>query len=164
MLELDRAGTSLLDVLFPKRTAPKPVGGRYIGLPDGRALHRVLASGRAGHWALVTVHVVELARLDDEHAVKVLRLLVGRLDEILNDDATVYQTGGGLAVLAGPGDDRYQMRHGTLLLRKAVIRKLTEPDLSCAGVPPLTLTFEASTGELSRLRAGGGARRRSGNV
>ncbi|GAA4078044.1 hypothetical protein GCM10022214_39930 [Actinomadura miaoliensis] len=140
----------------------EPVQDRGVDLPDEHALHRMLDSGRDGYWALVTVHVEQPAELDGERAGTVLRTLVGRLGEILNSEATVYRTRDGLAVLAGPGDDLYELRHGMRLLKKAVVRAVTEPEPAHTGVPPLSFSFKAAADELSRLRPGGAAARRRG--
>ncbi|MFG2085277.1 MULTISPECIES: hypothetical protein [unclassified Spirillospora] len=154
MLELRRAGSALLDSVVPIRTVRGIPRDRRIGLPDERALHRVLASGREGYWAMVTVHVGELATLDGERATMVLRFLADRLDKILNDEVSTYQTTGGFAILVGPGDELYKTRHGTRLLLTAVTRKLTEPVPPRSGISPPSLSFDAVTDELPQLRLG----------
>lgn len=159
MLEVRKAGSALLESIVPIRTVRGIPRNRRIGLPDERALFRVLSSGREGYWALVTVHVGELPALGDDRATRVLRFLACRLDEILNDHVATYQTTGGLALLVGPGDDLYRTRYGTRLMLKAVTRKLTEPVPPDAGVSPVSLSFDAATDELSRLRLGIAPRR-----
>ncbi|MFB4319814.1 hypothetical protein [Actinomadura sp. 21ATH] len=122
------------------------------GLPNERALNRFLASGRDGHWALLTVGVKGLASADDERRTAVLRALAAHLGEILNDTVAVYRAGGGLAILVGPGEDLYETRHGTLLLEKAITRKLAEPFPPYTAVTLPAFSIRSSTDLLSRLR------------
>jgi hypothetical protein len=151
MLELGKIGDALLEAFLPHRAVSGMPHGEDIGLPDEHALRRRLASGGEGYWALLAVHVEEIARLDDRGVALVRWFLVRRLGEILNDEVSIYQTGSGLALLAGPGEDAMETGHGTRMLREAVTRKLTEPISPGAGIPSLTLSIEASTDELSRL-------------
>lgn len=154
MLELRKAGSALLDGIVQTRTGRGIPRDRRIGLPDDRALHRALSSGREGYWALVTVHVRELATFDGERATTVLQFLAGRLDEILSDEVSTYQIIDGFAMLVGPGDDLYRTRYGTRLLQKAVSRKLTGSIPPHIGISPLSFSFESATDELSRLHLG----------
>ncbi|SFQ45887.1 hypothetical protein SAMN04489713_13528 [Actinomadura madurae] len=120
--------------------------------PDEDALDQVLGRDLPGYWALAAVHVKELAALGDEAAVQARCLLAGRLDEILNDHAAVYQTRSGVAVLVGPSEDLAKTRIGASLLMKATRRHLAGFGLPHAGISAPTYTVEAFGAELRELR------------
>ncbi|MCQ0017156.1 hypothetical protein [Actinomadura madurae] len=119
-----------MGIVAGEQEEPSPRGS--VEPPDEDALDQVLGRDLPGYWALATVHVKELAALGEEAAVQARCLLAGRLDEILNDQAAVYQTRSGVAVLVGPSADLAKTRIGASLLMKATRRHLAGFGLSHA--------------------------------
>jgi hypothetical protein len=151
-LKRGKIGNALLDASPPRGAVRGIPAGQGTGPQDERALRRMLASGRGGYWAMLTVRVDDLAVLDGEWPAAVVRSLAAHLREILDEDVSIYRSGGGLAILAGPGEDLPETRNGTLLLKMAIERKLTEPFFPHTAISPLTFSVETSTDRLSRLR------------
>lgn len=130
----------------------RPGQDRTAQPPDADALDQVLGRELPGYWALVAVHVKEFAALDDRAAVKARCALAGRLDEILNDQAAVYQTASGVAVLVGPAEDLGRTRVGASLLKKAASHHLAGVGLQHLGIPAPTYEVDALADELRSLR------------
>ncbi|MEO3825881.1 hypothetical protein [Actinomadura sp. B10D3] len=135
-----------------EQAEPRPRRRESVEPPDEGALDQMLGRDLPGYWALVSVRVEGLAALGDEAAVQARCRMADRLDEILNDQAAVYRTRGGIAMLVGPSDDLARTRIGASLLMKATRRHLAGFGLPQFGTSAPTYRVDAYGAELPELR------------